>query len=65
MNWLERYLAEGHTVAEVAAACGVALKTAYRWREGQLPRADRFGAIESMTGRKIQDLIPEVFDPTR
>ena len=65
MNWVVRFMAEGHTVAEIAAGCGVSLKTVYRWKDGQMPHGGRFGAIEAMTGRKIQDLIPEVFDPTR
>jgi len=65
MNWVVRFMEEGHTVAEIAAGCGVSLKTVYRWKEGQMPHGGRFGAIEAMTGRKIQDLIPEVFDPTR
>ena len=65
MNWVVRFMKEGHTVAEIAAGCGVSLKTVYRWKDGQMPHGGRFGAIEAMTGRKIQDLIPEVFDPTR
>ncbi len=64
-NWVEKYLREGHTVAEIAAGCGVSLKTVYRWRDGVTPHGGRFGAIEAMMfPKKIQEIIPNIFDPT-
>ncbi len=64
-SWVTRYVNGGHTMREVADNCGVSLKTVYRWRDGTMPHGGRFGAIEAMTGKTIQELIPEVFDPTR
>ena len=64
MSWLERWLFESNTtVKEMATSLGVPLKTVYRWKAGRLPATSIIPRIEMVTGRSIQSLIPELFNP--
>lgn len=56
----------GYSVAQVAGMFGVTQKSVYRWEAGTIPRSVKLLArIELVTGRKVQELFPEYFDPTR
>ena len=67
MNWCETLRKnKGLSKLELAKAVGVALRTVYRWeQDGIYPRAQHFAMIELVGGKSMQEICPEIFDPTK
>ena len=51
------------TKSQLAEAVGVSLRTIYRWENGEsYPSARQMAKLEMATGKKIQDIFPELFN---
>jgi transcriptional regulator with XRE-family HTH domain len=67
LNWCVALReSKGLSIPQLAEQVGVAVRTVYRWeRSGLYPRAKHFMMLELVGGKSIQQICPEIFDPTR